>query len=125
MALWQGEPVAFCAVIAMYGKRGFRRIHRLVVLPDYQGVGVGRVLGDTVAAHLTDEGLRVRITSSHPAIIGANRNSPNWRTTNVSSAHHGQVQQAAGKIVRSSHGRHVVSFEYVGGPVSRVGLTPR
>jgi len=41
---YKDTPVAFAAVIPNAGHKGRYRIHRVVVLPDYQGVGFGKAL---------------------------------------------------------------------------------
>ena len=61
-------PVAFCAVLSHLGRPEIHRITRLVVLPEYQGLGVGRNLLERVAAAEFADGYRVRITTSHPAM---------------------------------------------------------
>ena len=89
------------------------RISRLVTLPDYQGLGIGMRLLETVADVHREEGHRVNVTASHPALIAHCRRSPKWRTVNVKkagSAHRGW----AAKRYRGSVGRAVVSFEYGG-----------
>jgi ABC-type ATPase with predicted acetyltransferase domain len=48
-AAWHDRAVGFCATIPLFGKRGRRIVHRLVVLPDYQGLGVGMGLLNAVA----------------------------------------------------------------------------
>ena len=49
LANWQDQPVAFLATLPALGLRGARRVHRLVVLPDYQGLGAGRAVLTAVA----------------------------------------------------------------------------
>src|SRR5205823_12095242 len=49
-AFWNKEPLAFCAVVAALGWPGMKRIQRLVTLPEFQGLGVGGVVLDKVAA---------------------------------------------------------------------------
>ena len=48
-------------------RRGVWRVSRLVVLPDYQGVGIGRAMLAVVAEQYP----RLRITTSHPAMLRA------------------------------------------------------
>ncbi len=55
---WGGHIVAFIAVIPSFGRLARdvsmrRREHRVVVLPDYQGVGFGSRLSDAVAFYFT------------------------------------------------------------------------
>lgn len=52
---------------------------RTVVLPDWQGLGIGARLTEFVGQMLHDEGLRYRATLAHPALIAARRHSERWR----------------------------------------------
>ncbi|MCA9103045.1 MAG: ABC transporter ATP-binding protein [Planctomycetales bacterium] len=116
LALWGDVPVAFCATLPLQGRRGVRRISRLVTLPDFQGIGVGMKLAAAVAEIHCDEERRTRITASHPAVIGHCRHSPLWRCVNVKQARRGN------RAHRGSQARAVVSFEYVGVGVRAVGI---
>lgn len=62
-------------------ERGIKQISRIVVLPDYQGIGIGRRLLDGVAGILREDNWRVVITTSHPVMIAHLARSPNWRVT--------------------------------------------
>lgn len=53
--------------------------HRLVVLPDYQGLGLGGRLDDWLGEHLHERGFRYHNTVSHPAMIRYYSASPRWR----------------------------------------------
>jgi ABC-type thiamine transport system ATPase subunit len=112
LATWGDEPVAFCATLHLYGFRGRRRVTRIVTLPDYQGIGIGARVLDAVARHESADRQRVSITSSHPAIIGYCRKSPAWRAVQVSRAGNRKHYRKHDKLVRTSQGRAVVSFEY-------------
>ena len=113
MALWQGVPVAFCATVALMGRKNRRRISRIVTLPDYQGIGIGMAVAEAVAESNRQEGFRLNITASHPAVIAHCRRSPLWRAVSVKKT----GSHNAGRFVkdyRGSAGRAVVSFEYTG-----------
>ena len=112
LATWNSSPVAFCAVVALYGFKGRRRIHRVVTLPDYQGLGIGARLTETVAKEQRRRGHRVNITTSHPAMIAYCQRSSRWRTVKVSKVGSG-MQRKGAKRFNSSAGRSVVSFEYI------------
>lgn len=116
MALWNGEPVAFCAIQANFGHKGNKRLCRTVVLPDYQGIGIGTRLSDAVAQIYTDQGYRVTTTIAHPALIRHRANSRLWRLMRVSKTGEDRQRHAArdGKPRVSSAGRAVASFEYIG-----------
>ena len=67
--LW-GKVVGFCGIFHFPHPSvpNMKKIHRLVVLPDYQGIGVGKALLNYVADLYTRKGFRVTITTSHPAL---------------------------------------------------------
>lgn len=120
LATWDDTPVGFCSVLPLLGKKGVWRLSRTVVLPDYQGVGVGSRLSEAVAAIYKDKGCRIVTTTSNPAMIAHRKKSPLWRVTKVYKT--GTVkatwglQQGSKKqyAYASSPGRAVVSFEYLG-----------
>ena len=116
MAFWHDRPVAFCAVVGLYGFKNRRRISRIVTLPDYQGIGIGARLMERVCQSYVEQGMRINITASHPAIIGYCRRSAVWRTVRVSRAGNGRPQISNGKKMIGAAARSVVSFEYVGMP---------
>lgn len=112
LALWEEVPVSFCATVSSIAARGRRRISRMVTLPDYQGIGVGMRVAECVAELEQSEGKRVGVTASHPAVIGHCKRSSLWRAVGVKKC--GGTPTAWAPRYRSSAGRAVVSFEYVG-----------
>jgi GNAT superfamily N-acetyltransferase len=114
IALWQGTPVAFCATLPIIGRRHHRRFTRIVTLPDYQGVGIGMRMVEAVAELHRQEGHRINVTSSHPALIAHARRSSRWRTVQVRKSGGSRADRFI-KGYRASTGRAVVSFEYVSG----------
>jgi GNAT superfamily N-acetyltransferase len=118
LATWRGVPVAFCATLAQIGRRDEWRISRIVTLPDYQGVGIGMRVAEAVADVHRAQGLRMRVTASHPALIAHCNRSPLWRATRVMNAGSRSGAHFVNNY-RGSAGRAVVSFEYVGrGPAA-------
>lgn len=113
LATWRDEPVALCGVLNAIGHRGIRRISRLVVLPDYQGLGIGGRLLDAIGELHRETGFRTTITTSHPAMIARLRASPRWRITAVRRGGSSWGNFARRKNIRStSSGRTVVSAEF-------------
>lgn len=113
LAVWKKVAVAFCAAIPAIGRRGYWRITRLVTLPDYQGAGIGMRLAETIARMYLADGLRMSISTGHPAVISHCRRSPLWRTARIKknpSARQGQTIRG----YRGSPGRLITSFEFVG-----------
>ena len=76
-------PVAFSASLAFPFKgctNAFRE-SRLVVLPDYQGIGIGNTVSETIAQMYVDRGFRYFSKTTNPR-CGIHRDkSPLWRPT--------------------------------------------
>ena len=76
-----GQPVAFASYLHFahpHAKR-LKMFHRIVVLPDYQGIGLGGRLTEHVAQQLAGDGWSAHITTGHPAFVAFMRRSPRWR----------------------------------------------
>ena len=71
LAVWDDRPVAFCAMVALLGRKNRCRVSRIVTLPDYQGVGIGMAVMEAVAELHVRDGCRVNVTACHPALFGA------------------------------------------------------
>jgi GNAT superfamily N-acetyltransferase len=114
-AAWHDEqPIAFCALVPALGKKGQKRISRIVTLPDYQGLGIGLRLAERVAEFGRAQGARVSITASHPAVIGACRRSPLWQLRAFKPLGNLGRQRYQQREIPSSAGRCVATFEFLG-----------
>jgi GNAT superfamily N-acetyltransferase len=100
LGTWEGEPVGFCAVLPLMGRRGHDRVSRLVVLPDYQGIGVGRRLLEAVCRVHAAAGRTMHITNAHPAMLKALAGDRAWVCTGR------RWSSGAGRV------RAVASFQY-------------
>lgn len=114
LATWEEEPVAFCATLPVIAKKGHRRFTRIVTLPDFQGMGIGMRVVAAVASLHRAEGLRINVTSSHPSLIRHCKGSSQWKAVSVKKTGSGRSNAQGFANYRSSAGRAVVSFEYVG-----------
>lgn len=108
--------------------KGTKTISRIVVLPDYQGIGIGSRLLDAVAGILQEENWRVSITTSHPGMIAHLGRSQTWKVTacdamskkvwtNEKALRTGK-RKAADGAMRSSAGRVRCSATFQGDPTS-------
>lgn len=82
-AYWGDQLVAFAAALPYPSgtlKNAWRG-HRTVVLPDYQGLGIGVRLSDWVARHLVLQGKRYYSKTAHPRMGEYREASPNWKPT--------------------------------------------
>lgn len=81
---WIGDDlVAFSSYLHFpHAKvRDIKMGHRLVVLPDYQGLGIGGRMDDWLGEWLFRRGYRYRNVVAHPAMIAYYQRSPRWRDT--------------------------------------------
>jgi GNAT superfamily N-acetyltransferase len=114
LAHWHQTPVAFCATLSLIGRRNHWRISRLVALPDFQGIGIGMRLAEAIAAVHVEQGHRLHVTASHPALVAHCRRSPRWRASRIMKT----GSRGSERFIHNYHGsagRAVVSFEYIGG----------
>lgn len=116
-AFYEGRLVAFCTWLPFVGRlRGDaqgKRVHRTVCLPDYQGVGIGKALVDTLASMWGALGFRAFLRTAHPGEIASRARSANWRMTA-----HGFTAKDTGKqrslAATRTTNRRAASFEWVG-----------
>lgn len=107
VACWDKEAVAFTSYLPMYGVAGACREHRTVVLPDFQGLGIGNALSNWLGAWLKAQGRRFYSITSHPAMIRHRARSRVWKLLRFGHAH-------AARWSTHSAGRLTATFLYVG-----------
>jgi GNAT superfamily N-acetyltransferase len=114
VAKYGDKPVAFIAVAHVHMNSNYYRVSRLVTLPDYQGVGIGkRLLNFTAELYASQTRLPFYLVTSNPQLVRGNLG--NWV---VKRAGHGSCGRDNTRInqelVKSnSRGRLTVSLKYV------------
>ena len=82
------EIAGFISVIAQPSKmKGQKRVHRLVILPDYQGAGIGIKLLNEVGKVYKKDKWRYTINTTAPSLIYALKKSDKWNCH-----HYGRIQ---------------------------------
>ena len=108
------QPAAFIAVIQYPHPiiKHLKKIHRLVVLPDFQGIGLGKILLDNIAA-LYAEKNNVMITTSHPAMRKMLNRSANWKMNRCGRTRpqRGSTKKSLNRSVSSK--RITASYEFL------------
>lgn len=117
VAFWEDVPVAFQSIINLPGKtKNRRKGHRIVVLPDFQGVGIGTALRNHIGSILKANGLELISRSGVPGIVLSSLKDSNWRVTELFKHQAGKYKNkrfvAFNKSISSS--RLTSSFRYVG-----------
>lgn len=86
LAMWNNKPVAFIAILPFpsgYVKNAVRGT-RTVVLPDYQGLGIGYYFTNYIASLYKKEDYRYFVKGSNPALGEKRLQSKDWRETSKS-----------------------------------------
>lgn len=98
-------------------KKNTWREHRLVVFPDFQGVGIGSRFSALCGEILKDEGKTFIATTSNPALIFSRKKDNKWITTRIGRTSRGSKNGILhNKNVKNSTSanRITVSFQYKG-----------
>ena len=112
VAYLDNELVAMCAILPMpngYIENGFR-IHRLVVLPDYQGLGIGTNFLEQISKLYASVDKKIYIRTSHIKLYNYFRKSKDWKET----ARSGTISPPTGIKSWKSKDRIAYSFKYIG-----------
>ena len=120
IALWNGIPVGFTSVLAFPSgnwDNGWRE-HRTVVLPDYQGLGIGNRISEALGEMVLSWGGRFFSKTSHPRMGMYRNNSIKWRGTSKNNM--ARKDYAHGRKTKESGYKHrhmnriCYSHEYIG-----------
>lgn len=132
VALVEGRPAAFCAAVVMPGKITCWREHRLVCLPDYQGLGLGNALSLRIAAAYASTGRQYRAVTGHPGLIRQRLNNRAWlmvRGPTQVDFRRSRYKTSRGFTWTEPNDRATASFLYIGPPnaeaAKELGIEPR
>ena len=99
-------------------RSGWKRVHRLVVLPDYQGIGIGTRFIKYVAGLYKKAGYEFNLTTTTPALVGALSNDDSWLLASYGrvKGRKGLVKMGQSQLVGCSSAKRIIySFWYKGG----------
>ena len=114
VVLYQNKPIAFIAVACTRMKAKYYRVSRLVVLPDYQGIGVGKSFLNFIAELYSSKTKNpFYILTSNPQLIRGSLG--NWKITRFGHASKGRGNTRINSEIRGSLSvkRITVSMQYV------------
>jgi GNAT superfamily N-acetyltransferase len=118
-AVYQEKPIAFIAVVNIHMKARYYRVTRLVVLPDYQGIGAGKRLLNFIAdLYVSQTKVPFYILTSNPQIIRGNME--NWKITRFGHASKGRGNTRINSEIRSSLSRKRITVSLKYAPASLV-----
>ncbi len=113
VGIYQDRPVAFIAVAHTRMKQNYFRVSRLVVLPDYQGIGIGKQLLNFVAELYTSQiSLPFYMVTSNPQLVKGRLG--NWSVKRVGHGSCGRTDSRINRELTNSNSRRrlSVSLEY-------------
>lgn len=110
-----GVPVAWCSILPLVGRagKGIRRIHRLVVRGDYQGLGLGHILMNFVGDYCYKHSLKLTINTSLKYFVQSLSKDKNWllfKKGYRSGGNRGKFSSLKNTV---SYDRLTASFKYV------------
>ena len=120
LAKWNKIPVGFVSVLPMPSgtlKNAWRE-SRTVILPDYQGIGIGVRLSDAVAQLYLEEGKRYFSKTAHPRMGEYRTHSKLWKPTSKNGIKRLDYFNYVGGGLKGDlkHANRVCySHEYIGG----------
>jgi GNAT superfamily N-acetyltransferase len=112
VAVYNEKPVGFIALIHSPYKKSYWRVSRLVILPDYQGIGIGTRFLTAIAEYWTAKtGKPFFIVTSNPQLKNLHKHSK-WRLTRIG---HSTGQWNRRKDLRKSlsKNRLTLSFRFL------------
>ena len=90
--------------------KNIKKVHRLVILPDYQGIGIGGILLNSIADIYKKDNWRFNIVTSAPSLINSLKKSNSWITTRFSRTKSQSKGSTVGNM-QTSQNRITASFE--------------
>jgi ABC-type lipoprotein export system ATPase subunit/GNAT superfamily N-acetyltransferase len=123
------KPIGFHAAIHSTNRdiHSYWRGHRTVILPEFQGMGIGTRFSDAIAEIYVSRGLRYFSKTAHPSFGEHREKSPLWRPTSTNKKSRagsyllkdGTIRPMPGyggnaQIARRDAGRVCYSHEYIG-----------
>ena len=119
VGLINDQPACLSAILPLPNAhiRNARRFSRNVVLPDFQGIGLGKFFHERIAAGLVAQGLAVYATLTHPTQVHHLNKSPNWELIRMPSrvAKQGKTSSLSTRM-GVSRARLTSSFRFRGEP---------
>ena len=112
----ENNPVCFFVVLHFPHPKvkNFKKGHRLVVLPDYQGLGIGHVFSTEIAEMWRQQGYRFVITSSTKSLYKQRAADPRWIVTRKGRVSGGTDSVNVGLQKTFTTNKLTYSYEYVG-----------
>jgi GNAT superfamily N-acetyltransferase len=121
-AVYFGKPIAFVAVACVRMRTKYYRVSRLVVLPDYQGIGIGtRLLNFTAELYTSQTRMPFYILTSNPQLIHGNL--ANWKIARFGHASMGRGNTRINDEIKTSLSRKRITVSLQYAPKSKFSMS--
>lgn len=90
--------------------KNMKKVHRLVILPEYQGIGIGVKLLNEIANIYKKQKFRLSITTSSPSLIHTLKKSFLWKCIRFNRVGKQSSSTSVGNMVVSEN-RYTATFE--------------
>lgn len=95
-------------------KHSFRS-HRLVVLPDYQGLGIGTKVNEFFGQYYVEHGLKYFMRTTHTRLQRNMSSNPYWKPTSTNGKQRTGINESnTSTMMKYDDKRICASFEYLG-----------
>jgi GNAT superfamily N-acetyltransferase len=118
---WNGKEVGFISFIPMLNSKEKRyRVTRIVVLPDFQGLGISKIILETFGAMYKAKDIVLTIRTIHQGLGLYFENSNNWEALSTNKkevSKKNTLTNNTGNIKKhniKNLGREAFSYKYVG-----------
>ena len=118
--LWDDVPIGFVSYLSQpnKGRPHGIRLSRMVILPDYQGLGLSSIMANFLASIIQSLGEDYSIyrKTIHPKVGHFLENSPNWEPT----AYNGKIRKSLddeGDKYKNRLSRSSYCYKYIGKPL--------
>lgn len=119
VAMIAGRPAAFAAARYEIAAKSFCE-HRLVCLPDFQGIGIGNRVSEFVAGVMAATGTAYQSVTTHPALIRSRAKSHCWDMfrkpgrRSIGGREKARADRLPERMLRLAFTRETASFRYTG-----------
>ena len=116
---WENKVVGFASTLPLFGKGIIEsiRFHRIVVLPDFQGLGIGRGITNFTSAIYKSIGKRVYIKTINPRLGEYFEHSEKWKMTPHNREYREEVANSDLLKFKGHKSRASYCAEYIGAAI--------
>lgn len=101
-----GQIIGFIAILNDCGREKTKRVHRLVIHPHYQGIGIGYRFLEFIGTYYLKQGYKFKIITSNPALKYHLLQCPLWKIKN-------KMFQRRQEKYQIDQMRRIISFEMI------------